>query len=284
MKLRFALASCFTALALLGGAGCPPTVPEPPPVEGEVEEPPPNEGEGEVAFAPTPGTTWQWQLQSGIDLSFDVDVYDVDMVEAGDGELAQLRAGGRQIICYFSAGTFEDFRDDSERFPVEARGLPLEEPFEDELWLDIRDPAVRAVIADRIALAARRGCDAVEPDNVDAFANDNGFGLTAADQLDFNRFVARTAHEHGLSVGLKNDVAQLAELEPDFDWALNEECFIFEECEAYEDTFIAANKAVFHAEYVDDEQLEAVCAVTKPLRLSTILKNIELDARATPCP
>jgi hypothetical protein len=75
-------------------------------------------------------------------------------------------------------------------------------------------------------------CDGVEPDNVDGYANDNGLGLTAEDQLDFNRFLAREAHARELSVGLKNDLDQIDELVGDFDWLLNEECHANGECEA----------------------------------------------------
>lgn len=43
-------------------------------------------------------------------------------------------------------------------------------------------------------------------------------------------------------------VDKIADLESDFDWALNEECFTFAECAQYQGNFVAANKAVFHAE------------------------------------
>ena len=136
----------------------------------------------------------------------------------------------------------------------------------------------------RLDLAASRGCDAVEPDNVDGYANDTGFDLTAADQLDYNRFIAAEAHNRGLSVGLKNDIDQVGDLEPYFDWALNEECFTYDECARYRDNFLAANKAVFHAEYVEPGRIADVCAVTDPLGLSTLVKKIELDAFRLPCP
>ena len=80
-------------------------------------------------------------------------------------------------------------------------------------------------------LCRQRGFDGVEADNVDGYSNATGFPLTAADQLAYNRFLARAAHARGLSIGLKNDLAQVAELEPDFDFAVNEECFAFSECE-----------------------------------------------------
>lgn len=242
-------------------------------------------GGGSGSLTLPPGTTWQWQLSGlPVDTSFDVQVYDVDLFETSDAEIATLHADGRTVICYFSAGSFETFRPDAADFPEPVKGSPLDPPFADELWLDIRAPEVRQIMQARLDLAVQRGCDGVEPDNVDGYANDNGFGLTAADQLDFNRFVAAEAHARGLSVGLKNDLDQLADLVDDFDWALNEECFTYDECALYADTFIAAGKAVLHAEYVDASQLDAVCAVTQPLGLSTLIKRIELDAYRLPCP
>jgi hypothetical protein len=140
------------------------------------------------------------------------------------------------------------------------------------------------VMRARLDHAASRGCDAVEPDNVDGYQNDPGFPLTAATQLDFNRFLAAEAHARGLSIGLKNDLDQLEDLVGDFDWALNEECFAYQECARYETTFLAAGKAVFHAEYAPVSQLGAVCATTKPLGLSTLLKKLDLQAWQKPCP
>ncbi len=55
----------------------------------------------------------------------------------------------------------------------------------------------------RLDLAVTKGCDGVEPDNMDGYANDSGFPLTAEDQLTFNRFIANEAHRRGLAVGLK---------------------------------------------------------------------------------
>jgi hypothetical protein len=87
-------------------------------------------------------------------------------------------------------------------------------------------------------------------------------------------------------VGLKNDVDQLADLVESFDWAHNEECFLLDECDLYADTFIALEKAVFHAEYVDSVDVlrfGEVCRETEELGLSTIMKNRELDAFRLSC-
>jgi endo-alpha-1,4-polygalactosaminidase (GH114 family) len=235
-------------------------------------------------FHPAPGTTWQWQLSGlPIDTSFDVAVYDVDLFTTTEAEMKALRAAGRVVICYFSAGSYEDFRPDKGEFPAGVKGKPLEPPFQDELWLDIRAAKARAIMKARLDRAVKKGCDGVEPDNVDGFANDNGLGLTAQDQLEYNRFIAAEAHARRLSVGLKNDMDQLQQLEPDFDWALNEECVAHDECAPYANTFIAAGKAVFHAEYADEGQLDALCAATRSIGLSTLVKHVELDAWQLPC-
>lgn len=236
-------------------------------------------------WQPPVGATWQWQLAgSPIDTSLNVDAYDVDLFDTTDEELATLKADGRSVICYFSAGSWEEFRPDAAELPAAVKGNPLDAPFQDELWLDARTAEVRTLMLRRLDLAVARGCDAVEPDNVDGYTNDTGFELTAADQLDYNRFIAAEAHKRALSVGLKNDIEQAADLEPYFDWAINEECFAYNECTQYRDNFLAANKAVFHAEYADPNQLAEVCAVTEPLGLSTLIKNIELDDFRIPCP
>jgi hypothetical protein len=56
--------------------------------------------------------------------------------------------------------------------------------------VDIRSDAVKAIMQSRLDLAVSKGCDGVEPDNVDEYTNKNGLGITAADQIAFNTFVA----------------------------------------------------------------------------------------------
>ncbi len=85
-----------------------------------------------------------------------------------------------------------------------------------------------------------------------------------------NRELAQLAQPRGLSVGLKNDIDQAAVLQPDFDFAVNEQCSQYKECSALA-PFVAAGKAAFHAEY------EA--AYAKPvLGQQVILKQLSLDA------
>lgn len=204
------------------------------------------------AWQPAPGTSWQWQLTGTVDAAAmpDVQMVDIDLFDQSAATIAALQADGRVVVCYFSAGSFEDWRPDAGDFPDAAIGRDLD-GWEGEAWLDVMDPTVRTVMQSRLDLAVDKGCDGVEPDNVDGYDNSNGLGLSATEQLSYNRFIADEAHLRGLSVGLKNDLAQLEELEPWFDWGLNEECAAYDECER-EKVLTDAGKAVFHVEYVDD--------------------------------
>lgn len=235
-------------------------------------------------FRPPVVTTWQWQLQpdgdGAINTGYAVELYDVDLFDTAEDVIDQLHRDGRRVIAYFSAGTFEDFRPDSGEFSADELGKPLDD-FADERWLDIRSENVRRIALARLDLAARKGFDGVEPDNVDGYANDSGFNLTSADQLAFNRFIANAAHERGLSVGLKNDLDQIRELVEYFDFAVNEQCHEFDECEQLQ-PFIDAGKPVFNAEYqsrfaTSAAARDALCADAISRGFRTLVLPLDLD-------
>lgn len=242
----------------------------------------PVEGDADT-WAPAPGTTWQWQLQGEVDTSLEVEVYDLDLVDVSDEVIAEVQSD-KTLICYFSAGTYEDWRDDAADYPPAVLGDPLDD-WEGERWVDVRDDRVRDILSARLDLAVTRGCDAVEPDNVDGYANDNGLGLNATEQLDFNQWLANSAHERGLSVGLKNDLDQLEDLVDYFDWHLDEECHSYDECDRLA-VFTDAGKAAFVAEYVDDwddaeDKATEVCGTHEGL--STLIKTWDLGPEFLAC-
>lgn len=231
-------------------------------------------------WVPAPGITWQWQLTTPVDLSVDAEVYDIDGFLNSAGVVAELHRRGRKVICYVEVGAAENFRPDYDDWPRELLGEPNGWP--GERWLDIRDPArLKPVLDKRFAMCAQKGFDAIEPDLMDAYESETGFPITAAHQLRFNRFVARLAHDHGLSVALKNDVDQAAELVGDFDFTVNEECAAFDECASLK-PFLEAGKAVLHAEY--DLAPAEYCAESRRLNLSSLHKKRDLDAALTRCP
>jgi hypothetical protein len=202
-------------------------------------------------WQPEPGTRWQWQLSGTINTSWDVAMYDIDLYETPQATIDLLHQEGRVVICYFSAGSWESYRDDADDFPPEVLGNVLD-GWEDERWLDIRRIDLLAPIMEaRFDTAVAKGCDGVEPDNVDGYINDSGFDLTYNDQLAYNIWLATEAHERYLSIGLKNDLDQIPDLVDHFDWALNEQCFQYKECDLLL-PFIDAGKAVFGVEYQGD--------------------------------
>lgn len=231
-------------------------------------------------WRPEQGTSWQYQLSSTLDLSVDAAVYDVDWEDTSAAQVAQLHAAGRHVICYVNAGAFEDWRPDAGVYPDELLGKPLD-GWPGERWLDIRrTDLLLPLLAARLDVCRAKGFDAVEADNVDGYANDTGFPLTAQDQLTFNTAVARLAQERGMSVGLKNDVEQVAELEPVFDFAVNEECVTYDECGEYA-PFLDAGKAVLHVEY--ENAPSGRCATVSTNGMSTILKFPELGPDLRHC-
>jgi hypothetical protein len=230
-------------------------------------------------WLPAPGTAWQWQLSGKVDTDVDVPVYDIDGVENGSDVVEALHRAGRKVICYVNVGAAEDFRPDAAAFPAAVKGKTNGWP--GERWLDIRRTDVlRPIMAARFDTCRDKGFDAVEPDNVEGYANDTGFPLTGADQLTYNRMLAALAHERGLSIGLKNDLDQVPDLLADFDFAINEQCAEYGECGRLT-PFIKAGKAVFHVEY--DLATAQFCPETKALGFSSMRKNLDLGSPRWPC-
>jgi hypothetical protein len=234
-------------------------------------------GPGRI-WMPKPGVSWQWQLTGTVDTSVDAQMFDIDLFTTSPATIETLHAAGKIVVCYFSAGSYEPDRPDSEALSRTGLGSTLD-GWPDEKWLDIRSAAVRDLMKARLDVAKSKACDGVEPDNVDGFDNDNGLGLTQKDALDYDRFLATESHARGLSIGLKNSLGLAAMLVSSFDWALNEECLQYAECDNLQ-PFIAAGKAVFHCEYA--MSTNGICGKA-PQGFSTIVKNLDLDAFRLAC-
>jgi hypothetical protein len=225
-------------------------------------------------------STWQIQYSGELDLSLDVDVYNLDLFETSPDDIAGLHARGIYVMCYFSAGTWEDWRPDADRFPAIVLGTDYA-GWPGERWLDVRAINVLSPIMEsRIRLATEKGCDGVDSDNVDGFENKTGFPITYADQLDFNLWLSQTAHIYDLDIGLKNDLTQINDMLLLFDWVLNEECFSYHECDLLS-PFREAGKPVFVIEY--EATLTDFCPQAQELGFNAIYKNRELDAYRESC-
>lgn len=224
--------------------------------------------------------TWQIQYTGEMDYSLDVDVYNLDLYDTDPVVISDLRARGIFVMCYFSGGSYEDWRVDADQFPPEVLGNAME-GWAGEIWLDIRQIDMLSPIMEaRLDLAVEKECDGVDPDNLNGYENDTGFPLTAADQAAFNIYLSEEAHERGLSIGLKNDLNQIPELVPYFDWIINEQCFFYDECHLLL-PFIEAGKPVFVIEY--ELAPEEFCAQAREMNFNALHKNLELDAYRTSC-
>jgi hypothetical protein len=211
---------------------------------------------------------------------YDIDPFNTDDIANPANLIDALHKAGRKVICYFSAGSWEQWRDDAGQYPESVKGNALE-GWPDEKWLDIRQLDILGpLIEARLDLAVSKGCDGVEPDNVDAFTNASGFPLTADDQLVFNTWLAQQAHARNLSIGLKNDIGQVRQLIDAFDWALNEQCFEYAECGGLV-PFVQAGKAVFGVEY--NLELSEFCPQANALNFDWLRKNYDLDAQRQSC-
>jgi len=231
-------------------------------------------------YKPDTSTTWQWQLSGTINTHYNVDVYDIDLFDTSKEQIQSLQSEGKKVICYFSAGSYENWRDDADSFTASLKGKQMDGW--DELWLDISNNSLKSIMISRLDLAKEKGCDGVEPDNVDGYTNETGFNLSAEDQLDYNKFLADEAHKRGLSIGLKNDLNQIHELVQYFDFAVNEQCQEYEECDLLL-PFIEVNKPLFHVEYnqkyIDNTNgaRDTLCQESKKNKFETLILPLDLD-------
>lgn len=236
-----------------------------------------------AVWRPAPNVTWQWQLTTPVDVNVDVEVFNIDLFDNAAAVVSTLKKKGKKVICYISAGSWEAWRPDARHFPDVVRGKDYES-WPNERWLDIRRiDLLEPIMLARLDLCRAKGFDGVELDNVDGYTNNTGFPLTGTDQLRYNAWLANEARKRGLSVGLKNDAEQIADLLPYFDWALTESCFAQGWCGALK-PFTEQGKAVFAAEYTDTKvRLDKICPEASALQLSLLLKKRELDAFRKDC-
>ena len=241
---------------------------------------PPPAGNNGNRWQPAPGLKWQIQYTGKLDTSLNVDVYNLDLFDTSASVISALRSQGKHVICYFSAGSYEDWRPDSAAFPASVLGRNLD-GWAGERWLDVRKlDILLPIMKVRMEQAAQKGCDAVDPDNVDGYSNNSGFALSYNDQLAYNIALAETAHSLGLAISLKNDVDQIKDLVSHFDFAVNEECFQYGECNMLK-PFVDAGKAVFGIEYSLSNS--SFCPQANTMHLDFLKKNLSLDAWRQSC-
>ncbi|KAE8441934.1 hypothetical protein EG329_004142 [Mollisiaceae sp. DMI_Dod_QoI] len=239
-------------------------------------------------WRPAAGTPWQIVLEYALnDTSVNVPVYDIDLFTNPVSTIANLHAMNRSVICYFSAGSYEDFRPDSSNFTKDDYAKPLT-GWPGEYWLNTNSSNVRNIMTARLDLAASKGCDGVDPDNVDGYDNDTGLDLTEETAVDYLTFLAIGAHSRNMSIGLKNAGGIVNATIDMLQWEVNEQCLQYSECDLFQ-PFLDTGKPIFHIEYPDAGSLvststvDQICNNTSANGFSTVLKNMDLDNWVESC-
>lgn len=265
---------------------------------GDTDDGLPEDGpERAATWRPKVNATWQIILKYPIDLESsdvidpDVDIYDLDLFDNDISSIRTLQDAGKKVICYFSAGSYEDWRDDKGDWDEDDLGNNLD-GWKGERWVDLSADSVHNVMKNRIKKAWRKGCDAIDPDNVDGYQNDNGLGLTSDDSIDFMQFLSDEAGKYNMSIGLKNAGDIIEDVIDFIDFSVNEQCIQFSECETFA-AFIEADKPVFNIEYPADAPdvstriADEICShsgnATGTEGFSTVIKKMNLDGWVEYC-
>lgn len=245
-------------------------------------------------WKPAAGTTWNYELLNAVDdKSADAEVWDIDLFNNDETTISSLQSTGKKVLCYFSAGSYEDWRPDKDKFQDSDKGNDLS-GWPGEKWLNTNSDNVRKIMQARLDMAVQKKCDGVEPDNVDGYDNDNGLDLGEPDAADYVTFLADEAHSRNLSIALKNAGRIVSTVINIVEYAVQEQCIEYQNCDQFM-PFIEANKPVFHVEYpkgdsTNDNNLVAtntkdtICDNSDAAGFSTIIKNMDLDAWIEPCP
>ncbi len=200
--------------------------------------------------------SWYWQLTGPLDLSRNVDLYDVDLFEVSKDQIETLHKKGIIVICYFSAGTYEPYRPDSAHFPNAVIGNSLKD-WPDEKWLNVVEYSkFKDIMLRRLKLAKQKKCDGVELDNTDAYSHRTGFSISRQDEVRYVKWLAGSARKMGLLVAFKNSPEILPNVLDVIDLVIVEECIQYNECSKYLSAR-RARKSVLDVEYSGD--LEVIC-------------------------
>jgi hypothetical protein len=209
-----------------------------------------------------------------------VDAYFVDL-DYTDSDFAALKARGSHVVCHFSAGSAESFRDDTANIPDSAQGNVLDD-YPDERWLDVRAPEVLEVMRARLERASQHGCAAILPTNLAGHLDDTGFDLTKSDAVAYGKWLASEAKERGLSVALSTD-EMIGDLGAVYDMGIAFECLDDDACERWS-AMQRADKPVLVVEVGDQDTADRLCPTARAQGLKAIVKHRNFDAFRIPCP
>lgn len=199
-------------------------------------------------------------------------------------------AAGLYNICYINAfqtqpGELGSWQQHHAGLLLQRGGGPVMDPdWPGEALLNTATASSRqalaAVVGAQIDECARKGFDAIEPDNLDSWTRSHGL-LTVADNLAFATLLSGRAHADGLAIAQKNaaELGRAGRKAAHFDFAVAEECQVYAECSDYMRVY---GRHVIEIEYTDDGRaaFRAACAARGEL-ISIVLRDRDVVARNT---
>lgn len=241
-------------------------------------------------FAAAPATTTPKVVRPTADATFDYQIGGAYTPAKGVTAVSRDRSAkpvsGLYNVCYVNA--FQAQPDALEWWQKKHPDLVLrgkdKRPVIDEDWnealLDTSTADKRtrlaAVVGTWVDGCAKRGFQAVEPDNLDSYERSGG-RLTKAHNAAFAKLLAARAHAAGLAIGQKNTVDMLADhTKIGFDFAVAEECGEYNECGAYAKAY---SDRVFVIEYQNSGYSRACTAFGA--KLSIVQRDLDVTPRGS---
>jgi len=237
----------------------------------------------DARWRPSMSDRFDWQFTQPFNFNRPSSVVSLDAFDIGSGTIAMLRGRGVKPVCYVNVGAWEDWRPDRMAFPSAVVGKNYV-GWAGERWFDVRRmdvllPIMRA----RMRMCRDKGFLAIEPDNIDGFENDTGFPISRAEQVAYNRAIAREAHALGLAIGLKNAPGLIPELLHHYDFAIAEDCFKWKWCGELR-AFTSAGKPAIAIEYPEDGRNPLThCGLARQMGVQIVIKRRKLDGWSRRC-
>jgi hypothetical protein len=206
-----------------------------------------------------------------------------------DRDRGDSPVSGKYNICYVNA--FQTQPDEagfwtgshSDLLLKNSKGKLISDPdWPGEYILDTSTATKRTSIATIengwIDGCAGKGFQAIEPDNLDSWTRSKNL-LTQANNVAMATLLATHAHADGLAIAQKNtsDLGSTGKTTVKFDFAIAEECQVYDECDAYTGPY---GNNVIEIEYTDNPRsaYTAACAA-QGKTISVILRDRDVVAK-----
>jgi len=227
-----------------------------------------------------PNQNMKWNIALG-EKHFDISGEDAEVVEIDFNSvdlINSLHKAGKKVICYFSGGTIEKWRYDyNDYFKHDGLVRETYDGWDDEHIVDYRKESIKPLLKERIRRSKERGCDAVDVDNVDLYqvrkVKNWTNPISRDDAIRFITWLGKTAHEIGISIGLKNCLDIVDTVGKYYDFAISENCNKRSECHYYKN-YLKTGKPVFGITYGGlSKNQKALCKNLNNLPITMVIKN-----------